>query len=123
MVGIPPEQVSQFSGQLIQALANGGAGIPGMGGMPGGMMGGAPPPGAQRIELTQEEAANLNQLVEMGFDRNEALQVFLACGKNVEMAASILFESADGGGPGGAPPPPPSSGGGDTSGGDSDQMY
>ena len=122
LVGLPPEQVQQFSGQLIQALASGAApGMGGMGGMPGA---GGVPPGAQRIELTAEEAANLNQLVEMGFDRNEALQVFLACDKNLEMAASILFEGAENGGRGGAPGGP-GTGGGDSSGGDTggDQMY
>lgn len=97
LVGLPLEQVEQFSGQLIQALASGTApGMPGAGG-------GAMPPGAQRIELTAEEAANLNQLVEMGFERNEALQVFLACDKNLEMAASVLFQEAEAGGGSGGP--------------------
>lgn len=96
LVGLPPEQVQQFSGQLIEALASGAA--PGLGGMGG--LAGAPPPGSQRIELTAEEAANLNQLVEMGFERNEALQVFLACDKNLEMAASVLFQEAETGGAG-----------------------
>lgn len=114
LVGLPPDQVQQFSGQLIQALASGAP--PGMGGGLGGV-----PPGAQRIELTAEEAANLNQLVEMGFDRNEALQVFLACGKNVEVAASILFEGAESGGPGGATGGSNSDNSGTDSGGD--QMY
>lgn len=73
----------------------------------------------------QEEAANLNQLVAMGFDRTEALQVFLACDKNVEMAASMLFDNmaAEGG-------PQGSRGSGGTGGdqgssgdGSDDQMY
>lgn len=115
LMGVPADQVGQFSQQLIQALASGAA--PGMGGL------GGVPPGATRIQLTEEEAANLNQLVAMGFDRQEALQVFLACDKNVEMAASMLFDSlAEGGGNAGA-----RGTGGDQSGsGDGtgdDQMY
>lgn len=112
LTGLPLEQVGAFSQQLIQALASGAA--------PGGMPMGGMPPAGPRIQLTEEEAANLNQLVEMGFDRTEALQVFLACGKNVEVAASILFdnmaEDRQRGGPGGNP-------GGNAGDDADDQMY
>jgi len=114
-MGLTPEQAAQMGAQLTQALQQGGG--------PGGLGAGGPPPGAQRIQLTEEEAANLNRLVEMGFDRTEALQVFLACDKNVEMAASILFDNMASGGPfggGGGGGGGPGQGG---SGGDDDQMY
>lgn len=69
-MGLTPEQAAQMGAQLTQALAQGGPGA----------FGGAPP-GAQRIQLTEEEAANLNRLVEMGFDRTEALQVGVRGGR------------------------------------------
>lgn len=33
------------------------------------------------------------QLVSMGFNKSEAVQAFIACDKNVEMAANFLFEN------------------------------
>lgn len=62
----------------------------------------------------------MNQLVEMGFERNEALQVFLACDKNLEMAASVLFQEAEaGGGMGGGSGGPGTGEGSGSEGGDS----
>ncbi|CAD8080573.1 unnamed protein product [Paramecium primaurelia] len=43
-------------------------------------------------EITQEEEQQLNQLMMMGFTKEDALEGFLACDKNVETAASYLFE-------------------------------
>mmetsp|Transcript_20847 Transcript_20847/g.48411 ORF Transcript_20847/g.48411 Transcript_20847/m.48411 type:complete len:466 (-) Transcript_20847:211-1608(-) len=87
MIGqMPPEQLQQFMGQVM-----GGAG--GAGGMGGG------PGGPQVLRLTDEEMAAVDRLTEMGFDRAEAAQAFLACDKDEALAANFLMDSmADGGG-------------------------
>jgi hypothetical protein len=120
-LGLPPDQVAQFGAQFTRALQSGQ--FPGMrGGMPGAP--GGVPPGAVRVQLSEAESADIARLVEMGFDRTEALQVYMACGKNVEAAASILFDGlGDGafGGPGTGGPAPDGGTGGQ--GGGDDQMY
>ena len=85
---IPPEQLQQY---MMQAMQGGGGG--GLGGLMGG--GGGP----QVLRLTEEEMAAVDRLAEMGFDRAEAAQAFLACDKNEALAANLLMDSmADGGG-------------------------
>lgn len=100
---MPPDQFQQH---MMQAM--GGGGNAGM----------DAPPGQQVIRLTDEEMASVNRLTEMGFDRNEAVQAFLACDKNEALAANLLMDSMSDGGFGGAG----GFGGGGTSGGD-DDMY
>ncbi len=46
------------------------------------------------IQLTEAEAAALERLQGMGFDRDLCLEAFLACDRNEEMAANYLFENA-----------------------------
>jgi len=100
----------------------------GMGGMGGGGGGGG---GPQVLRLTEEEMAAVDRLTEMGFDRSEAAQAFLACDKNEALAANLLMDSmGDGGGffgGGGDSSGPGGSGsGGNNNGGnadDSDDMY
>jgi UV excision repair protein RAD23 len=95
-LGLNPEQlaaVAQMVGQmppeqLQQMMAQGG-----MGGRGGG---GGPPPGT--IQLTQEEADSVERLASMGFDKNEAVQAFLACDKNEMLAANLLMDGGFGGG-------------------------
>ena len=78
MIGsMPPEQLNQF---LVQAMGAGGGGE-GMGGPP------------QVLRLSDEEMAAVDRLTEMGFDRAEAAQAFLACDKNEAMAANLLMDS------------------------------
>ena len=53
------------------------------------------PPGAVRVNLTEEEAAAVQRLEAMGLgSRQEILQVYLACDKNENQAANILMDSA-----------------------------
>jgi UV excision repair protein RAD23 len=87
MIGqMPPEQLSQF---MMQAMAGGGM---------DGMMGGGAGPGQHVLRLTEEEMAAVDRLTEMGFDRSEAAQAFLACDKNEAMAANLLMDSMANGG-------------------------
>jgi len=114
MIGqMPPEQFQDFVTQALQQ--EGGMGM-GMGGLPGQHV----------LRLSEEEMAAVDRLTEMGFDRSEAAQAFLACDKNEALAANLLMDSAGdfgmgGGGAGGE------SGGGNGGAGsgdnDGDDMY
>ncbi|ETV91834.1 UV excision repair protein Rad23 [Aphanomyces invadans] len=73
---MPPEAMAQ----LMQQMAGGEGGH------------GAP----TRIHLTEEEAAAVGRLVDMGFDRNEVIQAYLACDKNEALAANFLMDSMSG---------------------------
>ncbi|KAL3913149.1 MAG: hypothetical protein SGILL_006606 [Bacillariaceae sp.] len=89
---IPPEQLQQY---MMQAM--GGAGAGGLGGMMGDGGGGGGG-GPQVLRLTEEEMAAVDRLADMGFDRTEAAQAYLACDKNEALAANLLMDSmADGG--------------------------
>jgi UV excision repair protein RAD23 len=86
---IPPEQLQQY---MMQAMGGGDVGS--LGGMMGGGGGGGP----QVLRLTEEEMAAVDRLADMGFDRTEAAQAYLACDKNEALAANLLMDSmADGG--------------------------
>ena len=125
---IPPEQLQQY---MMQAMQGGGGGLGGMMGGAGGGGGG----GQQVLRLTEEEMAAVDRLTEMGFDRTEAAQAFLACDKNEALAANLLMDSMGdggffGGGGGGGGGGGSSGGGGGAGGGsgnsgndDGDDMY
>ena len=86
---IPPEQLQQYMMQAMQ----GGGGLAGGGGAAGAAG------GPQVLRLTQEEMAAVDRLADMGFDRTEAAQAYLACDKNEALAANLLMDSmGDGGG-------------------------
>ncbi|CAB9526531.1 XPC-binding domain [Seminavis robusta] len=114
---IPPEQLQQY---MMQAMGGGGMGD--MAGLMGGA--GAGEGGPQVLRLNEEEMAAVNRLTEMGFDRAEAAQAFLACDKNEALAANLLMDGGFGfGGDGGSG----SGGNGGSNGGggdnDDDAMY
>jgi UV excision repair protein RAD23 len=118
MIGqMPPEQLSQF---MMQAM--GGEGMAGMMGGAGGGAGGGGG-GQQVLHLTEEEMAAVDRLADMGFDRSEAAQAYLACDKNEALAANLLmdggfgFGTDDSGGGGG------SNGNGGADDNDDDAMY
>ncbi|KAE8899597.1 hypothetical protein PF005_g6202 [Phytophthora fragariae] len=106
-MGMSPEQLRGLSqmlsnlppGAMEQMMASmGGQG--GLDGLGGGAGAGA---GGHRIMLTEEEAAAVDRLCEMGFERTDVIQAYLACDKNEALAANFLMDSGDfGGGAGGA---------------------
>lgn len=107
---IPPEQLQQY---MMQAMQGGGS----------GMMGGGGGGGPQVLRLSEEEMAAVNRLADMGFDRTEAAQAYLACDKNEALAANLLMDSMGDGGFGGGFGGGGPSDGGNNNGNDGDDMY
>jgi len=136
MMGLSPDQLAataqmisqmpqeDFQNYLNMAMqGSGGGGMGDLFGGPGAGGGGGAPPGAQVVRLTEEEMAAVDRLADMGFDRTEAAQAYLACDKNEALAANLLMDGgwgdADFGGGAGGP-----SGGGNNGGNDGDEdMY
>jgi hypothetical protein len=51
-------------------------------------------PDLSAVPLTPEDNANIQQLVGLGFTEHRAKTAYLQCGKNLEVAASLLFEQS-----------------------------
>jgi UV excision repair protein RAD23 len=113
---MPPEQVQQHMNMAMQAQGLGGL----MGGAAGAGRGGMG--GAQVLRLSEEEMAAVDRLTEMGFDRTEAAQAYLACDKNEALAANLLMDGGFGGFGGFGGMDGDDDMGGDDEGGD-DDMY
>ncbi|CAK9435450.1 uncharacterized protein LODBEIA_P01770 [Lodderomyces beijingensis] len=69
-------------------IIGGGAGAGGLG---GGAQGGEVPEGAVHLQLSEQDQSAINRLCELGFERHLVIQVYLACDKNEEVAADMLF--------------------------------
>merc|ERR1719464_163908 len=52
------------------------------------------------IQVTQTEKASIDRLKAMGFSEHAAVEAFMGCGKNEEMAANYLFDNPEIGGGG-----------------------
>merc|ERR1711935_365835 len=91
MIGqMPPEQFQEFVTQAMNQEGGMGAGtLGGLGGLAG--------PRQHILRLTEDEMAAVDRLTEMGFDRSEAAQAFLACDKNEALAANLLMDGGFGG--------------------------
>lgn len=50
-------------------------------------------PNTRIIELTEAEAAAVERLQALGFDKARVIEAYFACDKNEELAANLLFES------------------------------
>merc|ERR1719189_3356393 len=62
-----------------------------------GGMGGAGPQGGGRgvIQVTQQEKAAIDRLKAMGFPEHAAVEAYMVCDKNEELAANYLFNAQD----------------------------
>lgn len=54
-----------------------------------------PPPQPQpTIELSEDDNANIQTIMQMGFTRPQAIEAYLVCNKNVELAINYLFDQS-----------------------------
>jgi len=89
------EEFSRWLSDGASAPSTGGAGVvpPSTGGgvaPPAGGAGGAPVRQV-RLDLSDEDRAAIQSLVDMGFDQGDALQAYIACDKNIQLAANLLM--------------------------------
>lgn len=47
----------------------------------------------QVLHITSEENDSIERLINLGFQRNQAIEAFIACDKNEELAANFLFDN------------------------------
>lgn len=90
------QQVAQSSPEVMAQLGNNPQaleqllqGLAGAGGNGGGRRGGS---GHRTIQITEEEKQQLDNLEALGFERDVALEAWLICDRNEEVAANWLFE-------------------------------
>ena len=94
-VAMEMEALKKHHGSQLQAMMQMMGGMGGMGGMPQGGPQGGPQPGQIQINLTPEQRTDVDSLVNMGLgSQSECLQIYLACDKDVNQAASILMDQA-----------------------------
>ena len=80
-----PEFLQQIATSLVQSLS-------GAGDLGDGQNGGAIP-----IMLTAEEIAQVEQLEALGIDRQTAIYYYESCGRNVDLAAEMIFQDLNAG--------------------------
>jgi len=91
---MPPEEFQNYMNTAMSGMM-GGAG-PGAGAGGGGAGGRGGVNGPQVLELSQEEMAAVDRLADMGFDRTDAAQAYIACDKNEALAANLLMDGGFG---------------------------
>lgn len=50
------------------------------------------PPPQPTIELSEDDQANVQTIMQMGFSQERAIEAYLVCNKNVELAINFLFD-------------------------------
>ena len=57
----------------------------------------APPPPVPQptIELSEDDRANVQIIIQMGFNEAQAIEAYLVCNKNVDLAVNYLFDQAN----------------------------
>jgi hypothetical protein len=48
---------------------------------------------SDQVQLTKEEFNDVKELMNLGFSAQDSLEAYLGCGKNKELAASLLFSN------------------------------
>jgi len=93
------QQLGQTNPQLLQLINQNPEALMQLLASAGGAEGGEDEEGEGEegnvIYLTEEEQQAVQRLADLGFDRNLALEAFLACGKDETMAANYLFDNAN----------------------------
>ncbi|KAI9137775.1 hypothetical protein BKA69DRAFT_1127879 [Paraphysoderma sedebokerense] len=97
LLGPLMQQMGMANPELAQALNSNPEALMNL--LAGGEMGGMGegeegdvPEGAQYVTVTQEEKEAIDRLVALGFSRAAAIEAFLICDKNEQVAANYLFE-------------------------------
>eukprot|EP00429_Kryptoperidinium_foliaceum_P064267 CAMPEP_0176063400 /NCGR_PEP_ID=MMETSP0120_2-20121206/31620_1 /TAXON_ID=160619 /ORGANISM="Kryptoperidinium foliaceum, Strain CCMP 1326" /LENGTH=394 /DNA_ID=CAMNT_0017396973 /DNA_START=38 /DNA_END=1223 /DNA_ORIENTATION=+ len=99
--GAAQDPVAAMMAAMQAAQQGGGAGAPGApaaGAAPSAAAQQRPAAPAAPPQLSPQENEAVIRLMGLGFDRASALQAYIACDRNEELAASSLFDMADGDG-------------------------
>jgi len=92
MIGqMPPEQFQEY---MTMAMQRGGVmgHLGGMGDVSDNGIGNEGGFRPQVLRMNEEEMAAVDRLADMGFDRTEVVQAYLACDKNEALAANLLMD-------------------------------
>merc|ERR1719233_740116 len=84
-------QDPNFTQMMLQAMSGGAS----VGAMPGMGSGQLPMSNPNVIRMSHAEAAAVERLKNIGFSQQQAVEAFLVCNKNEQMAANYLFENAN----------------------------
>ena len=87
-------QLAQTNPDLVQLIAQNPQAFLAWIATDGGQLASGGMSGTTVVRLTEEENQAVERLAALGFDKNIALQAYLACDKNEMLAANYLFDTA-----------------------------